>query len=745
MSPARFARSDELLYGGSAFLSAFLLFSVQPMIAKMGVPLFGGSPGVWTICLVFFQVLLLAGYGYAHGSVQRLPPRAQAFVHLVVLVVPLAVLPPSFPAGAAPGALEWPVAPLVQALAMSVGLPFFALSTNGTFTQRWYALRTRKEPYALYAASNAGSFLALFAYPFLVEPAVDLRVQAKLFAAGYLVFVALAATCMVRALRTPVPAVVELAPVTPSRAPARPGGPLGWTLRAMVPSALLVGVSLRISTDVGSVPLIWIVPLALYLLTFILAFMPSLERVPRSVLAVPAALLVIALLSYPRVFSEGGIFYMLGPLGVLFFGSWVCHGDLARTRPPAERLTSFYLWLAVGGALGSALANLVPPLVFKSFTEYPLSLVVLAAALVAAPGVTVRWKKTVSVPLVVNVGVLWILGAGWIWLLRNPIADDPERYGLVYRLLPHLAALLLAVALGLGAIRTRRISAELVVAGLFVVLAPNPGARMTSRVVFSDRSFYGSLQVLDSAEWRMLVHGTTSHGGERRATGEAGDESAPPPSYYFTDSPMAWAVSHSPPGRIAVVGLGTGSLARLLEPGQELTYYELDPMIERMAREYFTYLSSAKGPVKVVLGDARLRLNETDERYHAIIVDAFSSDAIPVHLITEEAVRLYLARLLPDGVVYIHVSNRYLDLLPVVRSHMKELGVFGFLKRYFPNAQARSQGAQGSDVVALTVSADARERLLAGDWTAMDVERKRVRWTDARSSLLPIFRRKPIR
>jgi len=729
-----------LLYGASIFTSAFLLFLVQPMIAKLGLPLFGGSPAVWTTCLVFFQTLLLGGYAYAHASGRLLGARRQMIVHGLVLLLPLLALPPALSMSAAPEPGAWPVPALVRALALSVGLPFFALSTNGTLAQRWYGLRSGREPYFLYAASNAGSFLALIAYPFLLEPRIDLTAQARIFSIGYGAFVVLTMTSMVLAWRAAGRAApsVEVTPAdrsaTDSVAPATPsavGSPLGWTLRAMVPSILLMAISLRITTDVGAVPLFWVVPLALYLLTFILAFTPRLQRLPRLVLAAPTVILAIVLLGYPTISNEG-LWTMGLLLGVLFFGSWLCHGDLARSRPAPERLTAFYLWISVGGALGSMLTNIVAPLVFNSVAEFPISLALLTIV-AAIPDRLDRaaLRRTLRAPAFLG-GTLAVLSLLGLWVVLSRGSQRSSLSSFVH----HLPAFTLGAALVAGFVRARRIAAELCVAALALALLLVPGTRRSGQVVLhTERSFFGTLKVTQIGSWRSLVHGTTNHGMERVSPPDG-----PPTMYYHPTSPMAWSVTNAPDGPLAVVGLGTGTLARLIRPTQSLTYYEIDKIVEPIARTWFTFVPKAKGPVRVVLGDARLSLKDASEPYSMILVDAFTSDAIPVHLLTEEAVRLYLTKVKPDGIVYFHISNRYLDLTPVLRSHVAELGLFGALNHYVPSDEAEDEGASATDVIAITASRETLDKLIAAKWVELDKSKRKVRWTDARSSLIPVLK-----
>jgi spermidine synthase len=708
-----------LVYTASIFTSAFLLFLVQPMVAKLGLPYFGGSPQVWNTCLLFFQVLLLGGYAYAHLSVRLLGARRQLLAHLVVIGLPLLVLPPMIAASAAPKPGVWPVPALLLALGGAVGLPFFALSTNGTLIQRWYSLRSAREPYFLYAASNTGSLLALLAYPFIVEPRLGLQRQTRWFALGYIAFVLLNLVGMAMAFFAPAAQTPK--PVAATVSPTGWQGPLRWTFRSMVTSMLLVATTLHVSTDVGAVPLLWILPLSLYLLTFIIAFVDWLPF-PRRALVLITGTLIAFTLAYPSILNSG-LRYIALPLALLFFACWVLHADLARDRPPPEQLTSFYLWISVGGALGSVFCNLIAPLIFVTVAEYAVSLALLAILL--AP----RIKKAVdevTMPswLWAAVVVVGLVLGGWL------VAD---------RLLPnadwvrHLP--LLALLLGAALLWKRTI--VFVAAVMFVGVVNQTQIRSSGNVVYRARSFFGTVKITDTGSWRSLVHGSTNHGMQHMVP------DARPTMYYHPSGPMGWVGDHLVEGgHMAVIGLGTGSMAGYVKAGQSLTYYEIDKMVPPIAKNWFTFVPRVKGKLDIVLGDARLSLKDApDGSYDVMIIDAFSSDAIPVHLLTREALELYLQKAKPTGVVLVHISNRYLDLVPVLRAHAKALGVQALMMHHSPTDAEEDEGASASDAVVLTKSPEAAAPLIAAKWEKLDVDKGvSVDWTDDRSSLLSLFR-----
>lgn len=712
-----------LLPVSSIFLGSFLLFLVQPMAGRMLLPSFGGSPAVWTTALVFYQILLLGGYLYAH-LLARLPwPRPAAVAHLLVLALPLLVLPPTPPPGAAPASGspgEWLA--LLRALTGLVGLPFLVLATNASVVQHWWAASPRRgerDPYRLYAASNAGSLMALLAYPFVVEPSLDLPAQARLWAGGYLLF----------ALAT-----IGLAWATAARAAGRGDGPAlsppsgdvpggrrmaAWVLRAAVGSSLLLALTTRITQDLTPVPLLWVAPLALYLVTWIVAFgLP--DRLPRSGLAGSTALGIVASLvvpSLPTLLPLGAALAIA--LWTLGTGALLCHRDLAVDRPHPRHLTAFYLCIAAGGALGGVLVGLVAPLVFDSLAEIPLTLMALALLLhldPSAPGI--RWRPLPPRTGFLAAGVVLLLLAGgreagtafWTAGVAGVVGA-----GLLVRRVP---LVLTGGALALGA--------------AFLVSGP-----VTS--LDRERSFFGVVQVRTVEGERRMIHGTTVHGSQsldpalRRIPG----------SYYHPSGPMGMAVLDAPPGaRIGVVGLGTGALAVLTQPGQTMVFHEIDPAVERLARAHFTFLADAPGEVRVILGDGRITLaGIPEESYDLLIVDAFSSGTIPVHLLTAEAMELYLSRLTPDGLLLLHLSHRYADLRGVVRGFADSAGVAWAMAAHSPMPGAAAQGADPSLVAALSrdpevIAALPRE---AG-WVRAVPGIRPLLWTDARSDLLRVLR-----
>ena len=709
----------------SVFTSAFLLFLVEPMIAKMELPRFGGSPAVWNTCLVFFQILLLAGYGYSHFAARRMSLRNQLLVHGVLLLLPLAVLPPTLSAHTPPPGV-WPVPSLVVALTVAVALPFLLLSTNASLVQHWYALGAGGEPYFLYSASNAGALIALLSYPLLIEPGLGLTWQRRGFAVGYVLFVALSGAFMWRVWRARgaqsthdsarEPAASDPALLTPPTTRAR----LRWAGRAAVASALLLAVSLRIATDVASVPLLWVVPLGLYLVSFIVAFLPR-GRYPRRALSLAAAYLIAVEIAPPV--QDLPWLQLALPLALLFVGCWVCHADLAEDRPAPAHLTDFYLWVAVGGCVGGLFCNLVAPLLFRSVAEYPIALVLLAFVLAVGdqPGALVRALRRPA-PYV-GLLALALVAFGGAWLA--------QRSGQAWLRPVSLGVLLLALI-------ARKIVWVFPVAALVFATAllnvPLTGSRLAA-----ERSFFGTLRVVQLGANRALIHGTTYHGMQQ--TEPLRKE---PLLYYHRASPLTEIMRAQPPGaRIAITGLGTGGLAAWSQPGQSVTYYELDPTIEPIARRWFTYLADSPASLRTVVGDARLTLPEAPAHgFSLVFLDAFSSDAVPVHLLTIEALQLYLDKLAPSGVLAFHISNRYLDLARVLRGDARALGLASAIRRFRPTPAQQEDGASPIDVVLLAREESALTPFRATGWLPLGATPSTT-WTDDRSSLLGLLTTKP--
>lgn len=714
------------LHVASIFLGSFLLFLVQPLAGRILLPSSGGSPAVWTTALVFFQLLLLLGYLYAHLLPRVRRPGVRLGIHLAVLSLPLLLLPPQAPGGLDPSTSPWPEATLLLSLAILVGAPFFVLATNSSLVQLWYA-RTRvpgsDDPYWLYAASNVGSLLALLSYPFLLEPLVGLPGQRRLWAGGYILFALLTAGLAFRSERgTPSLPQKGADPEPEGGAPppsfARRAG---WVARAAVGSSLLLGLTTRITTDVAPLPFLWVAPLALYLVTYILAFAIP-HRLPRRSLAGSAAVGVGVSLLFPALPPGIPLAALVAvALWTLFFGVLVCHLDLATDRPASRYLTEFYLWLAVGGALGGVLNSIVAPLVFDSLAEVPLTLMALLLVIHADPSSPrhFRWDPWPPRAGFVTLGALALLVVGMV-------GGGSTLWG---------GALALTAV---GGVLVRKVPALLTVALLLLGGAYLASGPVT--LLAQERSFFGVHRVRVVGEEIRMIHGTTVHGGQsinpilRRV----------PRSYYHPAGPLGATVAAQPEGaRIGIVGLGAGALAVLTKPGQEVVYHEIDPVVEALARAHFTFLDDAPATVRVVIGDGRLTVEDVPEGYYdLLIVDAFSSGAIPVHLLTTEALDLFLSRVRPGGAVLLHLSNRYADLRRVVRGYAEHTGRPYGIASWVPTAEARREGADPTVVAALVREPGTLEEIPGEQrWTRLNPDVRPMLWTDARSDLLGVLRR----
>jgi hypothetical protein len=699
-------------YAVTLFLSAGLLFLVQPMVAKMVLPRLGGSPAVWNTSMCFFQAVLLGGYLYAHLLASGFERRVQALIHAAVLLAAAAFLPLDL-AKTTPTADTIPVLWLISRLAISVGPPFFALSATAPLLQRWFSRTDHPaaaDPYFLYAASNAGSLLALLAYPLLVEPNLPLPVQSRAWALGLALVAGGIGLCWLGYRDRPGPGRKDVVVSLPTHW----GDRVGWMALAFVPSALLLAVTAHITTDLAAAPLFWVVPLALYLLAFILAF-ASRPPLPQWLILKLQPLLIIPLVVVWA--APHSIWLLALPLGVFFVTALVCHGELARRRPPVAKLTEFYLYVSLGGVLGGIFDALIAPAVFPDIWEYPL---LLALSCLARPTPTegdarARWADLL-LPALLFVGL-----------------------GLLLFVAGDLPAWTLAVALPASAIallnfseRPMRFALGVAACLLVEQLATAGGTLDTAR------SFFGVYRVrlVEDGAIRALQHGTTVHGAEYVDP----DRETIPLSYYNPAGPFGrffTALDARTVRRIGVVGLGSGALACYAKPDQVWTFHEIDPEVERMARDprWFHFLDRCGNDARVILGDARLTLADVpDGRYDALVIDAFSSDSIPVHLLTREALALYRRKLTPDGVVLFHISNRYLDLAPVLTALADDSGMPGrHLIDFAP--QLGSAARMSAEVVALGQSSRSLDFLSASPgW--QDLPPAAALWTDERSDIV---------
>ncbi len=726
-------RTTPLIFALAIFTSAMLVFSVQPMITKLVLPVLGGSPSVWNTAMVFFQTGLLAGYAYAH-LLQRLSSlKLQVGVHVALLVVAATFLPLRVngllgdPDPAAP--IGWLLAPLT----LSVGLPFAVLSATAPLLQAWYA-RVRaghadgQNPYVLYAASNLGSFLALLAYPVLIEPLASLSGQRWGWSAGYGIFVVLILALGLTIWQARVATRREPAPLPAS--PPIPWRERGlWVLLAAAPSSLMLGVTAHLATDVASAPFLWVIPLALYLLTFVIAFQ-SRPWIPMPVTFIVQSALLAVTVSLVAFRNSNWIFLLIVNMGAFFFTALWCHQMLAARRPPPDRLTEFFLLLSVGGFVGGAFNALIAPVVFNMVWEYPLVLV--------AVGLARPWRG----PLTLRHGYFLVGGLALAVLphiLYNLILPIPALWPLFEKTTALQQAMVILGAAAICAFMVR--DRALVFTG--ILLAITLSAQHVTRGYdwsLTERSFFGVMRVARIEDPGMggpvhvLKHGTTLHGAQARNPDFACD----PTLYYARDTPIGvatWVVqSRAPAVRMGVVGLGSGAMAAYKRPGDTLTFFEIDPMVDRMARNprWFTFISNcASGPVETVLGDARLTLaDQPDGAFDLLVVDAVSSDASPAHLLTVEALADYLRVVGPTGVVVLHLSNRHLDItLPAVAA-ARQLGATERHRIYAQREDRPYMSEASTEVLILSATPEGLADFVTDpDWKTI-VETDVRPWTD---------------
>jgi spermidine synthase len=670
-----------MIYAATIFLSSFLLFLVQPLIARLILPWFGGSAAVWTTCMLFFQALLLAGYAYAHFSNRFLFGRRQALVHIALLVLAAATLPIAPHESWKPVGVEEPVGYIVRLLCVAVGLPYLLLAATSPLMQAWFArARPGANPYRLFALSNVASLAALIGYPLVVEPFFSAREQV----AGWSgLFAAFAALCALVAWRTPAQArpAFSADPREGSGFHGIRGGDVAyWTALSASGSVLLLAITNHLTQNVAAVPMLWLAPLTLYLLSFIVTF----EGGPwyRPKLAWSFVLVWLVGMGY-MVYDYDLHHELLLQLGIflsgLFIGCVFCHGELYRMRPPAQQLTAFYLTVSAGGALGGVLVAVVAPLVFNGYYELGVALV--ALALLAA----LRFADLGRLPRYASLAVLFaVAGAATFDFMR--FQED---------------------------------------------------------VRLSTRSFYGVLRVKEYGtpggedHVRRLIHGTIMH-GEQYLGPQWRDH---PTSYYTRTSGVGAAIESRKerPVRVGVVGLGAGTVAAWAEPGDTYRFYEIDRRVIELAKREFAYLNDSKARIELILGDARLNLErEPPQQFDVLAVDAFSGDAIPVHLITREALGVYLRHMKPDGIVAFHVSNRFLDLIPIVARLAAEHGAHAALVRDEPEAGDRRSR---SDWVLVSRSLDAlyKPEIDAVKGRAAEDRPDLRTWTDDYSNLIQIL------
>jgi SAM-dependent methyltransferase len=776
----KFVHSIMRIYAATIFLSAFLLFQVEPMLAKYILPWFGGTASVWNTCLLFFQVMLVAGYLYAHLVGTRLGARSQVIVHLVLvlgcalLMALLATMwkSPIMPGASwKPGAADFPIVRILVLLTVSVGLPYFVLSSTGPLLQSWFARTYEGSPYRLYSLSNLGSLLALLSYPLVVEPALQLRIQGLAWAAIYLLFALGIAHCAWGLWKSP--GRLETAEIASSLDSARPsaGTFALWVLLAACASLMLIASTNQMSQDIAPIPFLWILPLALYLISFIVCF--DNERWYRRAIFHPALIATIflslillvqsdrALMFFGRHFGAApnrvSLSIQIGTAAALLFTvCMVCHGELVRLRPHSRSLTAFYLMVALGGAFGGIIGAIVAPLLFRDSWELRLAIsiatVLMFIVLLRDQRSWIHQRRpalaialliaALALPQLIGIGAV-----GWGY-------DTPQ---------------LLVLAAGAGLFlfgRKSRLWARPGILAQFALLATIviiAGLSISSSIVgyripvLTMRNFYGIFRVMSNAakdpEMRLyqLWSGRIMHG--EQFAGQ--HERYQPTSYYGPTSGIGLLMANYPnrlaadpkqwPVRVAVVGLGTGTLAVWGELGDYFRYYEINPAIIHLATDpggYFTYVRDSNAKVDIISGDARLSMERElaaapPQKFDILVIDAFSGDAIPVHLLTREAIELYLRQLKPDGVLALHISNRFLNLAPLAHQAAQEFKLHGGVIYDRPTERIYDD----SDWVLLSRSDQTLGRPeIAAHMKSLNGEKPVRLWTDDYSNLVQLIR-----
>jgi hypothetical protein len=720
------------LFTATILIGSFLLFLIQPLFGRLVLPVLGGAPNVWTTAMLFYQAALLGGYLYAH-ALQRWPVRRQLWVHGGLLLLAGITLPiglvPWYPAADGQAPTMW----LIGLLAASIGPVFFAVSAQAPLMQAWFARSddpAAANPWFLYAASNLGSFAALIAYPLLVEPLAALPVQVWGWSAGFVVLVLLVLVAGWRVGAGPPPPPAARAPITPAQR-------LRWVLLSGIASALLLSTTTHLTTDIMAMPLLWVVPLALYLLSFVLAFGDAGPRL--TAMAVRVAPFALVLLGGWACLPAGpgaAMAFAGAGLLLLLIIAVALHGTLALEKPPADALTSFYMWLSVGGALGGVLCALVAPRLLPWPFEHPLLLVAAALALPAGGGAAL-WQR----PTVRAAGLLlaMLLAAGVASRFQFNVID--RQPGITAISLAGAALLALLVLAMAGRPR-------LFAGGLALLLLGLGGANQLARTARGEiaRSFFGVYTVEDrpSAGIRVLLHGTTLHGVQSLDPALV----TRPTTYYTPESGIGRALAavpalYGPGSAIAAVGLGTGTLACHARPDQRWTAYEIDPLVVAIARQRFSYISRCKPDMAMITGDARLTLAAAPRGgYRLIAVDAFSSDAIPLHLITREAFAVYGRALSDDGLLLVHISNRFLDLEPVVAAIAADGGWQARLLLNRPQQGPAGTMEAQSVWIALSRAPRPIATLAAADprWRPLEARPGLAPWRDDFASVLPVLR-----
>jgi SAM-dependent methyltransferase len=724
------------LFALTLFTSASLMFVLQPLFGKILLPLLGGSPAVWNTCMVFYQSILFLGYLYAHYVSTRYQQRRQILIHAGVILISFLALPLALPEHTVPPTDSNPTFWLLWTLLLAIGLPFFVVSTTAPLIQKWFANighHTSHDPYYLYAASNTGSLIALLSYPFLLEPNIGLAKQKDCWSIGYLVLCLLIAGCAFQLWnsRNATDPQSEMESANDNNLDL--GTKLHWLALAFVPSSLLLGLTNFISTDIASVPLLWIIPLTLYLLSFIVVFSKWNDKThPLMVKLQPIFLVPFIAYAFINPADLPYWAYLILHLLAFFFAVMVCHGELAKSRPHTKHLTTYYLIMSFAGMLGGMFNTFVAPFAFNAVYEYPIMII---AALLLRPG------QNNSLLLQVIAPALLVLAG----LILNASIDNLLEYFDI------IVICLITLTLLTYLLRTRP-AAFALMSGSIIFLALGLHG-LSSHTLYQERTFFGVLSVREAVltdeqgkpeHYHELFHGTTKHGAQRLAS----NLSQIPLTYYSRPGPMGQLFkefdSANQAWNIGVVGLGAGALACYAKDQQNWTLYEIDPLVVEIASNpaYFTYLSQCARNAQTRVGDARLSLEkEPDQHFDLLIMDAFSSDSVPTHLLTKEALELYFKKLKPGGILAFHMTNRHLSLKKVLSINAEALRLASLIQEFKPQQEIPLVVA--TDWVVMAKDAETLEPLRLsrlGNWQKMPLYFDMKPWTDDFTNIVSIWK-----
>ena len=724
------------------FAAAFLLFWCEPMVGKMVLPILGGAASVWTTCVLFFQLMLLAGYLYAHALGRMKRRQDQMVLHVAIMVVAFVFLPIRF-SNAAIDASTGPVSWLLYHLLISTGLPFAVIASTAPLLQNWLSmtrLSSGRDPYFLYSMSNAGSLLALAAYPVLIESTYGTSAQTEWWRISYGVVLVMIAAVVAALWREPVPLQKSSAGERPEP-PATRATKLYWLAAAFVPSALMLAVTNHISLNIGSFPFIWVLPLSVYLTTFIMAF--ARRRIPTPAISMATTIVLLVLFPIAAVGApvrSGKLWVLVAfHIGILFAGSLLCHSALADRRPTPKYLTEFYFIIALGGVAGGIFAAILAPAIFATVIEYPL---LVAAIMFFRTSTRTNNRLTKGDLLELALFALFVAFCIFIVLYRARI--DVARFQLENLSSGNNLAIVVAQSIFLGILWLfRKRIAQFAVGFALLILSYAfvlPRQFEDGERVSVTRNFFGVKKVLYEADinMRKLVHGDTMHGRESLDTELAGQ----PLSYYHRTGPVGEVMQlldHRLGQKVAVVGLGAGSMAAYGGPNRHISFFDVDPQVVEIARGQFTFLQRCGDACDVAVGDGRLLLQSRQNgEFDLIVVDAFNSDSIPAHLVSREAVRMYVSKLKPDGVLMFHVSNRYLDVEKLAVSVLAAEGLPAWARH---DEDEEPPGKSGSHyLIAVRQPDDLKSLPNSEAWVRADRPVGIQPWTDEFSNMLSIIR-----